>query len=235
MKIMTKTLLIALLFSANTILAQTFISAVSQFQTSDDCEMTLLDGTVIKGKFGSAMINNEYLSSISLKDADGNKHKHKAEEVKELKIKMGFLAKMDAANEGSSSISEAFQTDYNEIINREYIIYRQALLPKKKDKYRLMQLVNPGFDSRIQVFDHPGGKESKGIGGITGGKEKSYLVVVDGQKSVTVKKGDYKKLFGDIYQDCPAFTEVVGDQKIKFWDMAAHVFAYDQLCSEENQ
>lgn len=224
----------ALLFFSASVSAQTFISAVSEFQPSNECIMTLLDGTVVEGKFGSAFINNGYLSSITVKGADGSKHKHKAETVQELKVKMGFLAKMDAANEGSSSLSEAFKTDYKEIINREYIIYRQALLPKKKDKFRLMQLVNPGFDSRVQVFDDPGGKESGGIAGITGGKEKSYLVVVDGKKSVKVKKGDYKKQFGNIYQNCPELVEVIGDRKIKFWDMAAHVFAYDQLCGEKN-
>jgi hypothetical protein len=208
--------------------AQSFISAVSEFQPSNDCIMELTDGTIVEGKVGMATINNGYLSSLTLKDASGEKHKHKAEEIKQFKVKMGFLAKLDAANEGSGSIGEMFKTDYNEIIEREYIIYKQALLPKKKDKFRLMQLVNPGFDSKIQVFDDPGGKETSGI--ISGGKDKSYLVVIDGKKSVEVTKGNYKKDFAELYGDCTTFMETIDSKKPNFWDMAAHVFAYDQLC-----
>ena len=215
--------------------SQSFISAVSEFQPSNDCIMELTDGTIVKGKVGMATINNGYLSSLTLKDEDGTKHKHKAETIKEFKVKMGFEAKLDAAT--SSSVSQTFKTDFNEVINREYIIYRQALLPKKKDKYRLMQLVNPGFDSKIQVFDDPGGKETGGLsaGGVqlTGGKDKSYLVVIDGKKSVEVKKGNYKKDFAELYGGCKEFMANVDSKKPKFWDMAAHVFAYDQLCNDD--
>jgi hypothetical protein len=199
--------------------------------------MELVDGTVVEGKVGMATIMNGYLSSLTLKDADGNKHKHKAETIKQFKVKMGALAKMDAAAEGASSISEMLKTDFNEIIEREYIIYKQALLPKKKDKYRLMQLVNPGFDSKIQVFDDPGGKETGGLnaGGVqlTGGKDKSYLVVVDGKKSVEVQKKSYKKDFLELYGGCKKFLETVQPKKPNFWDMAAHVYVYDQLCGDE--
>lgn len=211
--------------------SQAFISAVSEFQPSNDCVMELLDGTVVKGKVASATIAFGYLSSLTLKEADGTKHKHKAETIKQFKVKMGFLAKLDAAAEGSSSIGEIIQTDYNEIIEREYIIYEQALLPKKKDKYRLLQLVNPGFDSKIKVFDDPGGKETSGM--ISGGKDKSYLVVVNGEKSVEVKKGNYKKDFAELYGDCKKFMETVQPKKPNFWDMAAHVYVYDQLCNDE--
>lgn len=215
---------------------QSFISAVSEFQAGNGCVMELVDGTIVNGKVSSATIAFGYLSSLTVKDEAGVKHKHKAEEIKEFKMKMGFLAKMDAAAEGSSSISEMVKTDFNEIIEREYIIYRQALLPKKKNKYRLLQLVNPGFDSQIEVFDDPGGKESGGLsaGGmqLTGGKDKSYLVVVDGKKSVEVKKGSYKKDFAELYGGCKIFMETIDSKKPKFWDMATHVFTYDQLCSQ---
>lgn len=217
--------------------SQSFISAVSEFHPSNDCKMELIDGTHVEGKVAMATVMNGYLSSLTLKDADGVKHKHKAAEIKEFKVKMGILAKLDAGTEAASSISELVKADFNEIIEREYIIYKQALLPKKKDKYRLLQLVNPGFDSHIQVFDDPGGKESGGLsaGGmkLTGGKDKSYLVVIDGKKSVQVKKGSYKKDFAELYGGCKVFMETVTPKKPNFWDMAAHVFAYDQLCSDK--
>ena len=73
--------------------SQAFISAVSEFQPSNDCKMELLDGTIVEGKVSMATISNGYLSSLTLKDAEGVKHKHKAAEIKQVKVKMGFLAK----------------------------------------------------------------------------------------------------------------------------------------------
>ena len=214
--------------------SQGFIAAVSEFQPADDCKMELLDGSIVEGKVSMAVIISGKLSSVTLKDAAGEKHKHKTATIKRLYVKMGFLAKMDAASEASSSVSEMFKTDFNEIINRDYIIYEQALIPKKKDKYRLLQLVNPGFDRAIKVYDDPTGDETNGVGlggvQLTGGKEKSYLVVVNGAKSIKVKKGKYKKLFPEIFGDCPELVEIMRDSKIKFWEMSSHVFAYDQLC-----
>ncbi len=200
----TTLLLLFILFSTSQLFAQAFISAVSEFQPSNDCIMELIDGTIVEGKVASATLINENISSMTLKDADGIKHKHKAAEIKRFQVKMGFLAKMDAAAEGSSSIAEMTKTDFNEIVNREYIIYQQALLPKKKDKYRLLQLVNPGFDSKIQVFDNPKGKETGGLGvggvQITGGKEKSYLVVVDNKKSLKWKKEVIRRILWKFFQ-----------------------------------
>lgn len=218
----------------NTANAQSFITPVSEFQTSDDCKIELVDGTVLKGKMGMVTLMNGNISSLSIKDEAGVKHKHKAAEIHRFYVKMGFLAKMDASSEASSSLMKMFKTDFNEINNREYIIYEQALLPKKKDKYRLLQLVNPGFDSRIKVYYNPTGNETSGVSlgdvQLSGGEEKSYLVEIDDKKSILVKKGKYKKLIAELYADCPDLIKVLGDEKIKFKNMAAHVYGYDQLC-----
>jgi hypothetical protein len=47
---------------------------------------------------------------------------------------------------------------------------------------------------KFRSSTNPKGKETLGVGvSLNGGKEKSYLVVVDGKKSVEVEKGSYKK------------------------------------------
>jgi hypothetical protein len=221
----------------NYVNAQGFISPVTEFQTSDDCKIELVDGTVVKGKMGMVSFNNGNITSLTLKDEAGVKHKHKAAEVHRFYVKMGFLARMDAAAEASSSLKKALKADFDEIANREYIIYEQALLPKKKDKYRLLQLVNPGFDSRIKVYYNPSGNETSGISlgdvQLTGGEEKSYLVEIDDKKSIMVKKGKYNKLIAELYGDCPELIKILGNEKIKFKNMAAHVFGYDQLCGSK--
>ena len=229
--------ILALLLSNSFTNGQAFISAVSEFQPTDECKMELVDGTIIEGKVSMATLINGNLSSLTLKDGEGNKHKYKAADIKQFRVKMGFLAKLDAMGEASGSIAKFVKADFNEIIDREYIFYQQALLPKKKDKYRWLHLVNPGFDSRIKVYADPGGGETGGLSlgdvQLTGGKDKSYLVVVDGQKSVEVKKKSYKKDFPVLFGGCKTFMETIDVKKPDFWDFAAHVFAYDQLCSEK--
>lgn len=138
--------------------------------------------------------------------------------------------------ESTESIKKIIKTDFKEIIEREYIIYEQALLPKKKDKYRLLQLLNPGFDHRIKVFQDPNAKETAGIkiGGakLVGGEDKSFLVVKDGAKSEKITKGKYKKQFQILFGDCD-LASVMDNSKMKFKNFAAHVFVYDQICGEK--
>lgn len=215
---------------------QGFIAAVEDLHPSKDCKMELIDGTLIEGAMASAVLINGFLKTVNIKDSDGVKHKYKADQIKKLKVKAGTLAKMDMIAESTSSVKNLLKTDFNEIIEREYIIYEQALLPKKKDKYRLLQLLNPGFDHRIKVFQDPNAKETAGvkIGGakLVGGEDKSFLVVKDGAKSEEIKKGKYKKQFPVLFGDCD-LAKVMDNSKMKFKNFAAHVFIYDQICGEK--
>ena len=107
---------------------------------------------------------------------------------------------------------------------------------KKKDKYVMMQLLNPGFDSKIKVYVDPNAGESAGVGvggvKLVGGEDKSYLVVFDGGKSTKYKKGKYKKeALGQLYKDCDVFKQNYEGEKFKWKNFAEHVFVYDQLCN----
>ena len=212
---------------------QGFIKAVDN-PWSQECYVTLNNGEEYKGKLSSAVFSGGSVRSLTVKHEDGTKHKYKAEDVKRLLIRFGELAKIETIMEGTTSIQELLELDFNEIIQREYIIFEQALLPKKKNKYALLQLVNPGFDNRIKVYENPTGQEtgtmSVGDVAVTGGKERSYLVVKDGEKSVKVKKGSYKKSFSKLFADCEEMMKMYGQRKVKFNDMAYHVLHYDIIC-----
>jgi hypothetical protein len=213
---------------------QGFIQPVEN-PASKECYVTLNDNVEFKCELRSALFSGGTMKSFSIKDEDGVKHKYKAEDVKKLRFKMTDLAKLEAMSEGSGSIAELASLDFDEIIDREYIFFEQALLPKKKDKYALLQLLNPGFDERISVYQDPGAKETMGVGlgdvQLTGGKDKSYLVVKDRQKSIKVKKGSYKKDFSELFNDCTQMLEVFSKGgKIKFSNMASHVLYYNTSC-----
>jgi hypothetical protein len=65
---------------------------------------------------------------------------------------------------------------------------------------------------------------------LTGGEDKSYLFVKGGEKAFTVKKGSYSKNFEELFSDCPKMIEAYKNNKIKWDDVALHVFYYNQFC-----
>ena len=231
---MKKTMSLSLflcLFALGGVFAQQFIEPVEN-PMSKECYLTLKNGVETKCEF-KTYISNNGIKSITIIDENGVKIKYKAEEVEKLRIKMTTLAKIGTIVEGSESITAVAKLDVTEIIEREFIIYEQALLPKKKNKYALLQLLNPGFDGRIKVYENPmGGESGLSLGGVqvTGGEDKSFLVVKDGDKSMKIKKGSYKKDFSLLFGDCTEMLKILSDEKIHLQDMALHVLYFNLNC-----
>ncbi|HZX74299.1 MAG TPA: hypothetical protein VFE57_07760 [Cyclobacteriaceae bacterium] len=199
-------------------------------------KIILQSGDTLKGELGAMSLTSGYLKNVTLKMEDGSKRKLTPEEMSSLWVKPSKLAKLAVMSESARSITELTKTDFHEIVNREYIIFEQALRATKKDKPAMMQLLNPGFDHAIKVYADPNANETQGLSmsgiSITGGKDKSYLFVKGNSKVVIVKKGSYKKNFDELYEDCPVIVTAFEGEKTKFNDIAGHVFVYDQLCSK---
>lgn len=213
---------------------QGFIVPVEEVPHSNECYIIKTDGSKIEGKVKSYDIG-EGIKAITIEGADGQKQKISATQIRELGVKSNGLVKMELMAESTETIKKFTKADFNEIANREYIVYQQALMPGKKDKYALLQLLNPGFDSRIKVFQDPFAVETRGLNhqavSITGQEDKSYLFVKDNNRAFKVKKGSYKKDFADIFGDCSKMMEAYVGEKTKFKNAAEHVWVYDRACS----
>lgn len=93
-----------------------------------------------------------------------------------------------------------------------------------------MQLLNPGFDTKLKVYDLPNAKSGEtSIGGIAVGGDKAtaYLVVKNGESLKITKKKYKKQDFKLLFSDCPKILE---NNEPNFKEFATHVFFYDQLC-----
>lgn len=188
------TLLIAAFLFCQIAIGQGFISSISNDDMSliagQPCVVELASGETIEGKLGGMTAMSGYISKINVKLENGEKMKLKPENVVRLKVKASKLAQISMMAESSSSIKEMTKTDYEEVLNREYIIYETAMRHNKKGKLRLMQLLNPGFDSKIKVFVDPNANETMGVGvggvKLTGGEDKSYMFVINDEKAVKV-------------------------------------------------
>lgn len=224
------------------IYSQSFVEPVedvaSLWSWSRDCIITTTEGEELQGKLFSGYITSGGIKSITIKDENGEKTKMNADLISCMKVKASDMIKFWMVAENAGSIKEITNMDFNEVMNKEYLIFEQALMPKKKDKPALVQLLNPGFDSKIKVYVDPKAKETKGVpkwmtAGVQvgGGEDKSYLFVKNQEKSIKVKKGDYKKDFNELYDNCQIIMDTYKGKKIKFKDLAGHVFIYDQLCN----
>ena len=213
---------------------QGFITPVEEVPLSNECYIIKIDNSRLEGKVRSYDME-EGIKAITFLDTNGNKIKISAEEIKEYGVKSTGLVKMELMAESTETIKKFTKADFNETAHREYIIYQQALMPGKKDKYALLQLLNPGFDNRIKVFQDPFAAETNGLSlgivSISGEEDKSYLFVKDA-RAFKVKKGTYKKNFDDIFGDCVKMMQAYGGEKLKFKNAAEHVWVYDHACSQ---
>ena len=216
--------------------AQSFIEPLENISSMLGSTAVVYDtkGNESEGKLSSGLLVMGHLKSFSLKSEDGTKRKFKSSDVQLLKVKVSGLMKFSMAAESLTSIKNVTKTDYDEISNKEWLIFEQALINRKKEKPRLLQLLNPGFDSKIKVYVDPNAKKTGGmkLGGLKmgGGEDKSFLLVKNQAKAVKVKKGKYSKSFEELFDDCPVMNETFGGSKTKFKDLAGHVFVYDQSC-----
>ena len=219
------------------IFAQSFVQPLDNLSPMFGNVAIALDtkGNEIEGKLSGGMMVMGHLKSFTLKLDDGSKRKFKSDEVKLLKVKASGYVKFMMVTESLGSVKKMSNTNYDEISNKDWLIFEQALINRKKDKPRLLQLLNPGFDSKIKVFVDPTATETAGVGiggvKISGGEDKSFLLVKDQTKAVKIKKKKYKKEFSNLFGDCDQMMEIFGGSKTKFQDMAGHVYAYDQSCN----
>ncbi|PLX12435.1 MAG: hypothetical protein C0598_05975 [Marinilabiliales bacterium] len=140
-------LILIISFTNNSLFAQ-FVTPINTI--SGTAEVTTLDGIIIKGDIKMASFGNNGMTSFYIKDEAGVKQKFKASEVKQLKLKVDGLAKLEIIGEQSSNLSKLANSNFKEVVDREYI-YWNRVKHHDKDKYLLLQLLNPGFDSLLEV------------------------------------------------------------------------------------
>ncbi|WP_156152229.1 hypothetical protein [Flammeovirga sp. OC4] len=237
----TLTLISLLCLSSFICFGQQFVPAIPSTAMSGAKNSYVIknDGTKIIGKVTSSYLVKNVLKSFTFKTESGEKFKFKAEDVKEVGIKTLKIQTYTQAVT-ANSITELAGRDFNKVVDQEYFYFEQALLPGKKNKFALMQLLNPGFDHVVKVYKDPNAKETTGLGvggiKVTGGIDKSYLVCDAGSnRAVYLEKKKYTKESKTvIFTKCPdIFEKYYGGDKFAWRDFAEHVYVYDQLCGDQ--
>ncbi len=210
------------------------ISIKAQFVTpittiSGPAEVTTVNGKTYSGKLKNAMFSNNGMISFKLKDDTGVDTKFKAADIDQLKLKVDGLAKIEIIAEQSSNVSKLANSNFKEVVDRKYIYWQRVKSPDK-DKYQLLQLLNPGFDNLLKVYDLPNsksGETSIGDMAVSGNTATAYYVIKNG-KTLKITKKKYKKQdFKLLFDDCP---QIIENNEPNFKYFAEHVFFYNELC-----
>ena len=210
--------------------AQTFLPAIDRFSSKKEGYLVTAKGDTTKFLLDDLDRKKGLIVNVTGKDMNGKKFEYKAEDIQFLALAPADFSKLSAYSEGSGSILRASKTDFKSI-NRDLVFFYQEYLEDKK-RTVLVQLLNPGFDNTLRVYNDPYAMETSGVAvagvQMTGGMDKSYYVNYKG-KTFRMYKKDYDKKFKEFFGDCP---ELKAKYKNEAWrDFAEHVFFYEQSCA----
>jgi hypothetical protein len=206
--------------------AQEFAPRMLAVLNGKDAEVTLISGETVSGRVSAYKFRRGLITEFTLRTAEGER-RIPAAVIRSMDVETSAAGRLIAVAEtADGTLHRAVNTDLGGF-SRSHLHFDQALLPGKKPAYVLLQQVNEGFDSQIQVYDNPRAGETVAVNGLIGGLLNSYYVVRDGE-AVRVHKRTYEEQFGLLYGDCPALRQQF--PKIRWTDFAEHVAAHERLC-----
>lgn len=227
-KVFTATMMF--LGAVTSVTAQDFLPPVERFSGSKPGYLVTKSGERVEFTLDDLDRKKGLIIRVEGKTLDGKKFKREAADIQELGLAPSDYAKFSAFSESTRSIAKMQRTKVNEATRNLVMFYQEHLDEPKRDV--LLQLVNPGFDSQIRVYDDPFAAETTGvsIGGVqlTGGMDKSFYVKADG-KVFRLKKKNYDDKFKELFGGCPAVMNKYG-KNFAWRDFCTHVFMFDQEC-----
>jgi len=229
-KLFISSLLLTFLFAVHSY-SQSLLPALEEMPMSREAYLNLKDGQRINGKILYTN-SGRGVNKVALKDDKGTKHEFKSSQIDEFGIFSNDMVKLQYFNESSASIKAMLKTDRSAVKLNDYVVFRNATM--KGGKELLLQLLNPHFDERIQVYHSVNSRKTtpltKGAITLTGEMQRAYLVSKDSAPVIKVKKGSYKKSFRTLFSDCPNMLSV---KNPKFKDLGKHIQYYTESCGED--
>lgn len=217
--------------------AQDFIPAYDRFSGKETSYILLEDGSKVEGTLEDLDRKKGLIEEVVIKDASGKKITLKPEQIKAMYLMPSGFSKFSTNMDVGTKVKK-WDAKYidSEIIKKGYAYFEKAKVVIKKDQEMLlMQLLNPGFNSKIKVFHDPFAAETMrlGVGGMTmaGGDDKSYYVQTGDFPAKKIKKKDYDNEIKVMYASCPALVKKIGE-KIRWTEFAQHVYEFTFECQQ---
>jgi hypothetical protein len=197
--------------------------------------MMLEDGTRLEGTLDDLDRKKNQIASVTIRDSSGTKRKLMPEQIRNMYLKPSAYSKSMTDIDAATKVQK-WDNDYvnSDIMKKGYVYFEKAKVEiKNESSTLLLQLLNPGYSSKIKVFYDPYASETGGIGyaglSITGGDDKSYYVQVGDNTAKRIKKKDYDTAYKTFYADCPDLLNKL-EKNLKWTDFAKHVYTYSFDC-----
>ncbi|WP_157637887.1 hypothetical protein [Flexithrix dorotheae] len=211
--------------------AQFFVQKLPQNQIlqNEKAYVVTNSGDTIHGIISATTIDSERLKAFTIKNEMG-KTKLKTLQIKALAVIPSVTARFEDMPL-LTTLKRASDESFLKIVVTDWVIFERVQLTTKKEKYELMQLVNPGFDSRIKVYAyrHTGETISMSVDDmkLSGGDDDSHYVSVENARPILLRKGKYKKqALGLLYNNCTSLSQ----EELKWKEFASHIYTYNQAC-----
>lgn len=94
---------------------------------------------------------------------------------------------------------------------KDTLVYES--LKNEDGDFVLLQLINPGYDTKIKVYANPAAGKTMSWTGIDGGMDRSYYVSKNGEAVRKIVKKDMREEFAKLFGDCAAMEGKTGN-----WD-----------------
>jgi hypothetical protein len=209
--------------------AQQLLPEIEFFSKKDTAYLVTKAGERVAFRYEKLERRKGVIEAIQGLTTNGQPLRYEASQLRELALPPAERGQGIAAMKSVGSVTRARHTDLK-ALNRDLVyFYPEYLDDQKRDV--LLQLLNPGFDSRVRVYHDPASGQTRGVGiggiPITGGIDKGYYVRAN-ERAYRLRKAQYGKQFRELFGDCPGVA-------VKYpggnWrDLPLHVFHYDQAC-----
>ena len=214
--------------------AQQFNNPSNSFSQKKPAYFTMKDGSTVEATISRLSYTKAQIDELVVKNSEGEKVKIVPEEINFMYLPQSAVEKMNQANDLLNDAKRwKSNTLDNEKIEKGYVYFESTdVVIGKKTNTLLMQVLNPGFCSKVKVYFDPYATEtaSVGIGGVklAGGDAKLYYFKKGSEAAYKLAKRDYKKEFSEIWSDCPALVEKYGNDP-KWLDLPLHIVEYSEL------
>ncbi|MBW8360877.1 MAG: Rho-binding antiterminator [Kaistella sp.] len=216
-----------------------FEEVFTMVSPSKNSKVILKDGRTVEGKARDLDRKKAQIYSIDIKDQSGNKQTLEASQIAEMYLPTAELEKAVKLKSYFTKVGYMENKKIKKSVEKDVVYFRNqkvSLKNKADEKEYLMQLINPEFSSKIEVYGDPlagetGGVSIYGSPQIGGGVTKSFYVK-KGETIIWLKKSDFEEHYNFLFGDNAEFVKMYPLNSIRWEQFSFLVSEYTRLSEE---
>ena len=181
----------------------------TDFNPSFVKDLTVIDtaGKSYTGEISKMKEKKQLVKEFTIKTKDGEKFEFTPDMVKVIYARASTVSRLSALNNATIA-----RVEKNKLSKKKDTIVFEGVKDTDGD-FILLQVVNPGYDSKIKVYANPTAGKTTSWTGFDGGLDRSFYVSKNGEPVFKLVKKDMKEKFALLFDDCASLKD-----KSKNWE-----------------